>query len=295
MTPCEIASGKLFAYLDGELRDGELAGFESHLSACPSCQVEMAGRRRFLAAISRARPELTAAPELRQRVQGILALSAAQTSQEAKAVPGFLERAVAALGGLRWMTPRAAFAMAILVAVLSGVWVERAARRPRSEFAAAALEAHQRRMDGRLALEFRSSSAEAVSTWFQGRLPVQVHLPADEDLPRQAQPYQLEGAGVVPFHGTELGYVAYRVGGKPVSLLIAPIWAATLAGRRQIQMKSLTIHYDSAGGFHVVTWAVPRKGITYALVSDTHQHANQSCIVCHAGPKDRVFMRALLN
>jgi len=99
----------------------------------------------------------------------------------------------------------------------------------------------------------------------------------------------------VSFNGTSLGYVAYRIGGRPVSLAIEPIWAATLAGRRQVRMKSLTIHYDLAGGFHIVTWAVPRKGVTYALVSDARQHANQSCIICHAGPNDRAFMRSLLN
>jgi hypothetical protein len=176
------------------------------------------------------------------------------------------------------------------------MWFERRTLgQPKSEFAVAALAAHQRHLHGDLPLGIRSSSPKAVSAWFQGKTPAHVNLPVNEDLPPQDQPYQLEGGGLVPYHGSNLAYISYRVGGQPVSLLAAPASTVTLAGHKQVPMKSLVIHYDSAGGFHVVTWAVPKKGITYALVSNAGQHANQSCIVCHAGPRDREFMHALVS
>jgi len=285
MTPCETE--KFFAYLDGELPDGDRQAIESHIKGCAGCQAAIARRRHFLEAISRARPVITAPPELCRRVQSVLG--------EAPDRARFLARMTAVVRTLRWASPKAALAYAVFLAVIGSVWIERAARYPRSDFAVAALEAHQQRMDGGLWLAIRSSSAEAVSAWLQDKVPVHVTLPANDALPVETQPYQLEGASLVRFRGVTLGYVSYRVGGTPVSLLIAPASATKVAGRKQVRMKSLIFHYDSVRGFHVVTWTVPRKGVTYALVSNGQQHANASCIVCHAGPKDRAFMHALVN
>jgi hypothetical protein len=203
---------------------------------------------------------------------------------------------MASLAGFRWTTPQWAGALVLLLTVLGGVWIgQHSQRHPLSPFVAAALRAHQDRLRGVLPVTLKSSSATAVSAWFAGKVPFHVKLPDPGDLPGGPQPYQIEGAGVLPSSEATLGYVAYRVGNKAVSLLIAPASAVTLSGAKQVPMKSLLIHYDSAGGFHIVTWAVPKKGVTYALVSDSSQHANQSCIVCHASPKDRDFMRGLLN
>jgi len=97
MTPCEILSGKLFAYLDGSYGRASCTNSNRIFRGWVSCQVAVAGRRRFLNAISRARPELSTPPELRRRVQGILTASAPQTIQKAKPMPGLLERTLAAL------------------------------------------------------------------------------------------------------------------------------------------------------------------------------------------------------
>jgi len=64
--------------------------------------------------------------------------------------------------------------MAILIAVLGCVaWPDRAARR----------------LDGNLALQFRSSSPQAISARLQGRLPVHLNLPLNAELPPQEQQY----------------------------------------------------------------------------------------------------------
>jgi anti-sigma factor RsiW len=299
MTVCEANSQRTALYVEGELREPGLTEFESHLSACAACQAAVAGRRRFLADLAEARPLCVAPPALRLRVEGLLAGALAQPTAQDHHTASFgevMHGLMAALLGLRWATPQAACATILLLAVAGGLWWERQARQlPRSAFAAAALEAHRHRLQGGMPLDLRSSSPATISAWFQGKVPLHVSLPPNEDLPPQQQAYQIEGAGTVAFGGGHLGYIAYRVGTKPVSLLIAPAAAVTLRGRKQVAMKSLTIHYDDAGGFHIVTWAIPRKGVTYALVSESGQHPNQSCIVCHASPKDRAFMHALLS
>jgi len=296
MAQCEIDGRQLFLYLDGELCGRELTVFESHLSDCAWCRLALAGRRQFLEQVAQARPPLSAPATLRARIEDILAGAPAPISSLSPAarVPGFMERVLSALPTFRWVMPRAAFALVLLVSILGGVWLDRQnGHRPRSAFAAAALEAHKSRLHGELPLAIHSSSPEVIAAWFHGRVPVNVKLPPSEDLSQQ--PSQIEGAGLTPFQGGKLAYIAYRVGTQQVSLLVAPVSAVTLDGRRQVAMKSLVFHYDSADGFHIVTWAVPRKGVTYALVSDHSQHANQSCIICHASPKDRAFMRSLVS
>ena len=295
MGPCEVSGVRIFAYLDGELRGAELVEFESHLAACAGCQGALANRRAFLAEVQSARPLYLAPDGLRSRIERIVTEAQVRRSFGERIQTSF-GGLMAALAGFRWTTPQAAFALVLLLAVVSGTWLERrTGEHPSSPFAAAALQAHQDRLRGLFPVSLHSTSPQAISAWFEGKVPFRVKLPETEDLPAQQQPYQIEGAGLVSFKGGQLGYVAYRVGSKPVSLLVAPASEVTLAGQRQVAMKSLVIHYDSAGGFHIVTWAVPRKGVTYALVSETTQHANQSCIVCHAGPKDRDFMRGLLS
>ena len=119
-------------------------------------------------------------------------------------------------------------------------------------------------------------------------------LPAVEQLPGKAAAYQIEGGGLVPFRDGQAAYVSYEVRGKPVSLLVMPTSAVSLSAPKKVAMGKLTIYYDTVEGFHVVTWSVSR-GVTYALVSDRGEHPNQSCIVCHAGPKDRRFMSDLVS
>ena len=295
MTACETNSQRIPLYLDGEMRDCNLTEFESHLSACSACQAALAGRRRFLADLSGARPDYGAPPALRLRIEILMAQSKVQAPSA-----GFRSTLwgwISTPFRFRWVSLQPAFALLLLIlAVAGGLWMERRTRRvPLSKFASAALQAHKRHLHGERPLELRSSSPEVISAWFHGKVPFQVKLPKNEDLPAQQQPYQIEGAGTEPFGGGRVGYIAYRVGKKQVSLLLAPVSAVTLAGQNRVPMKSLVIHYDEADGFHIVTWAVTRKAVTYALVSDSSQHPNQSCIVCHAGPKDRDFMRNLLR
>jgi anti-sigma factor RsiW len=299
MTACEGHGQWISLYLDGEPHLPELTEFESHLSACPACQAAVAGCRRFLADLSDARPRYGAPPELRLRIERLVADAVAQSKAQASGSGSWwkMQRWIPVRSGLPWASPQVAVAMLLLLLTIAGgLWMERQTRRPPlSEFASAALQAHKRRLRGALSSELRSSSPEAISAWFQGKVPFHVKLPNNEDLPTQQQPYQIEGAGIEPFAGGRVGYIAYRVGNKPVSLLLAPTSAVRLSGRNRVPMKSLVIHYDEADGFHIVTWAVTRKAVTYALVSDSSQHPNQSCIVCHAGPKDREFMRNLVR
>jgi len=66
---------------------------------------------------------------------------------------------------------------------------------------------------------------------------------------------------------------------------------ATPSGGEGIVSKGLTFHFDMIDGLKVITWS--DKGLTYALVSDLEERGQESCVVCHAGTKDRDFIEGL--
>ena len=65
MKLCDGIRTRIAFYLDDELRNGELAGFEEHLKSCNSCADLVAGERRFLEFVRQSRPLYPAPPELR--------------------------------------------------------------------------------------------------------------------------------------------------------------------------------------------------------------------------------------
>jgi len=290
MKPCEENRSRIFLYLDDELRGPELADFVEHLRACAACQAAVDDQRRFLCGVRSAGPLYTPSAELRHRVEGILRPSLGHRFRE------FIQRAMAARPAFGLLTPQAAAAFLLVMGIFGGVWIERNLGRGHAqpEFAALAIKAHKRHVKGKLPLEVRSGSPVVVAAWFNDKVPYHVVLPAVEQLPGEAAAYRIEGGGLVPYRDGQAAYVSYQVRGKPVSLLVVPTSKVSLSAPKKVAMGKLTIYYDTAEGFHVVTWSVPR-GVTYALVSDRGEHPNQSCIVCHAGPKDRKFMSNLVS
>jgi hypothetical protein len=70
-----------------------------------------------------------------------------------------------------------------------------------------------------------------------------------------------------------------------ISLLVAPNKAAEAYGGEEIRSGGLTFHYHTKAGFNVITWST--HGLTYALVSELHTSARQSCLVCHQNMADK--------
>jgi len=159
-----------------------------------------------------------------------------------------------------------------------------------------AVRLHRQRLNGKLPLETETASPASISGWFQGKVPFAVHLPPYDEIPSQELPFQIEGARLVSFRKDAAGYIAYRAGGRPVSLITLPTPIAPPPQGKGVVMGKLTIFYDNLDEFHVITWSGPRSGLTYALVTDL-EHPSQACILCHAGSnaKDRNIMRDLVR
>jgi anti-sigma factor RsiW len=187
-------------------------------------------------------------------------------------------------------------AAAALIVVLAGLWYS--ARQPGvdplklpSEFAMMAVETHLRHLRGQLPFEITSDSPDEISRWFAGKVSFSLVLPNYQQSSGQEQLYQIEGARLVAFKNDYAAYIAYQMRGRPITLVVTSDRAATPSGGEVIVSGRLTFHYHTIDGLKVLAWS--DRGLTYALVSDLEERGQQSCIVCHAGTKDRDFIEDL--
>lgn len=277
MEKCEEIRVQMSLYLDGELYDDELREFETHLAGCDSCMQDLARERDFLGIVRAARPLHTASNNLRKRVTGVLAQS---------------PRSISVGINRRWL----ALAACALIASFAGFgyWTSRSDNPPSappSEFARMAVDSHLRRLRGQLPLEISSESPEEISGWFRDKVSFSLTLPNYQGSSGQEHLYRLEGARLVAFRNDYAACVAYRMRQRPITLIVTSNAVAMPAGGEEIRSRGLAFHYDAIDGLKVITWA--DRGLTYALVSDLEERGQQSCIVCHAGTKDRDFIEEL--
>lgn len=282
-------------YLDDELSGSDLADFESHLEGCVSCSEIVASERRFIESIREAKPLAKAPQELRSSVEHILSRTAPPY-----AAPPELRRQIGKslsssfrLSGRRRLVAAAA---AVFIIALATVWYAtrfRGLLTPNlpSDFAMMAVDTHLRHLRGQLPFEIATDSPDEISQWFSGKVSFKLQLPNYQEASGQEKLYRLEGARLVGFKNDYAAYVAYQMQKRPISLVVTSERVAVPSGGEEIVSKGLTFHYDSIDGLKVITWS--DRGLTYALVSDLEERGQQSCMVCHAGTKDRDFIEGL--
>jgi anti-sigma factor RsiW len=294
MISCEEILARINLYLDDELRDGEQAIVESHLAGCQPCRDALTNQRRLLEGVREFRPLYKASPELRARVENILNDAPAPYA----APPGLRRRIQKSLwqsGAPRWSAQKIAAAVVLVLFIALAViwqagWRTDKRHKP-SDFAMMAVDTHSRHQRGMLPLEIMSTSPEAISKWFAGKVSFGLTLPNYQEISGQEKLYTLEGARLVGFKNDYAAYVAYEMNSRPISLVVTSYEVAQPSGGEEISSKGLTFHYDSVDGLKVITWS--DRGLTYALVSDLAERGQQSCMVCHIGTKDRNFLEDL--
>ena len=280
---CEEIRGRLTLYLDDELRGEERATVEAHLSECEACATIFARELNFLKSVRDSRPLHDASSQLHARVEKILGMN--QRNR------GHVRRRPLRVA---WPVLAAAALLILLLPVV--VWrfmreSDGAATKHRSSFALMAADTHLRQTRGQLPLEIESASPQDISAWFSNKVNFRVKLPNYQESSGQEKLYTLEGARLVGFQNDYAAYVAYRMGDRPISLVITSESAAKPSGGEEIATRGLMFHYNAINGLKVLTWS--DRGLTYALVSDLDERGQQSCIVCHEGSKDRDFIEPL--
>jgi anti-sigma factor RsiW len=295
---CKNIRTQMTFYLDDELRNGERDEFEAHLQDCPSCR-DLFEQERLLLALVRDMPPLYPAPaETRARIEELV-----DSVPEQITAPHSLRRRIQqtfshGAAPILHLSPLRLISLAIILLAftLAGIWAMKmigespGIPRP-SAIAMMAVETHLRRLRGQLPLEIISESPSIISDWFSGKVSFSLKLPNYQESSGQEKLYRLEGARLVAFNNDYAAYIAYRMKQSPITLVVTANSVAMPSGGEEIVSKGLKFHYDSINGLKVITWS--DRGLTYALVSELEERGQQSCLVCHAGTKDRDFIEGL--
>ena len=291
MNQCSDISNQIALWLDGELQGEEKRVFELHLQDCKSCSALVSNESRFLDTLHTAKQAHVAPDQLRNRVRSILDEVPGEVSAPTHLRKRLTDSLLLTRDSQRSGKLRIGLAIAavVAIAIALGLWLgriqtEQPGRYSPSSFAMMAADTHRRYLDHHLPLEITSASPEEISTWFNGKVPFSVKLPKYQEASGQVKLYQLEGARLVGYKEDYAAYVAYRMGQRPISLVMTSNSVAQPAGGEEIMSRGLTFHFDSIYGFKVITWT--DRGLTYALVSDLEERGQQSCGVCHQGVKD---------
>ena len=95
------------------------------------------------------------------------------------------------------------------------------------------------------------------------------------------------------FDGQEVAYLAYRMEGRPISLLVSSSAEVLPSSGQAYTSGKLTFHFSSEQGLKLITWR--DRGLSYALVSDVQVEGAQSCVVCHGAESERDKFENLLR
>jgi anti-sigma factor RsiW len=279
---------ELSRYCEGALPEEDARRTEEHLATCPECrQAEMEVRQGLRLAASLPRVELPedVSARIRQALdRAPLAPRAPRRLWSAAAAAALL---VAAALATRFHG-RGRETSAAPSAQKGGLSLQLEPGLP-TAFEQAAFDLHADHADGRLALDVRTSSVPEVRRWSEETVGLGVSL-AVERPPEDAGHFVLEGARAVRVGEAKAVAVAYRVDGRPVTLLTtraedapgrSPEWNA--AGKR--------VRFRESGGRKLLTWT--NSGQAYALVSDLPAYGQRSCLLCHTTPARREAIRGL--
>lgn len=270
MIGCAGARDLLQLYLDRELAPGDELEFEAHLMVCGSCRDEYEKVREIVDTVRGARPLFEPSAGFRQTI-GDMVRNAAGKQVRRFAIPAGIPATIAACLVL----------LATLLPLRS------------ASFTAYAADTHLRFATGKLPLDIESDHALVVSAWLERHLRFALPLRGSPIEGNDPRPYTLEGARLVQFDGEDVAYLAYRMGGRPISLLVTSSRSIVPSGREVYRSGNLSFHFSERDGVKLITWQ--DRDLVYALASDLDVSPAQSCVVCHGSAAERSRFENLLR
>ena len=286
MNPCDEYAVRTLGYIDNELKGKELEDFRSHLESCPDCQAYLEAEKALSLTLHRSRPLYSAPAGLHHRVAAMVAQHSESNRVQdhfyqrvhriaGKSLSSTLER----LWSWRILAP-AAVVIALCLAFLPDIVRNVQA----ASYVETAVATHRNSLSGKVPSGLQSSSPEAVTAWFAGKVPFDFRLPVAESTPEKNSAYRLTGAALVNYKGSPAAVVMYETQNDKISLLVDSNSTAVVAGGDQVRFGKLTFHYHNESNFRVITWT--NHGLSYALVSSVSGPARASCLVCHQNMAD---------
>lgn len=268
MMRCDEVRDEMHRYLDGELPDHHVAGFESHLLLCTACREEHSRGQEVADAVRGSRQAYRPSASSEHRVRELIH-RAERTSEPTEK---------------SWQWLRAAAAL-LLVAGGLGAWLTGWFDRDGESFRVYAAESHLRYSRGRLSLDARSGEPAVLSSWLEDNLPFHLELPAYPQAVPGDNAYELVGARLLRHQDDDVAFLSYTMHNKPVSLLVASAGGREPVGGEVYRSGDLDFHFYSVDGMKLIGWV--DDGLSYVIVSDIDAVGGESCVVCHGQGAER--------
>src|ERR1700733_6336893 len=230
---CESWKTKLDTYLDGEVPEEEMRGFDAHVRSCPSCSADALARVQMKRAIQAAGKRYTPSAEFRKRMQQKIA---------AKPRHSF---------GLGWTFAAVAAAIIVVGMLTSGYLGIRSGRdQVFSEIA----DLHVATLASSSPVDVISTDRHTVKPWFQGKIAFAFNLPE-----LQNSEFSLLGGRMTYLEQTPGAHLIYDVRKHHISVFV-------------FQERSLPPSLSDSAlqpdklSFNMETWS--QGGLRYFVIGD---------------------------
>jgi anti-sigma factor RsiW len=230
---CEAWTGKIDAYVDGELSAAEARSLGEHLRACPACAAESLSRVQLKRAVQTAGQRFKPDPAFRAHIQ----------------------QSVAARHPARWnrfWIPVLAGAMLLLMAGALSLFLNRG-RGGDQQLLSELADLHVATLASANPVDVVSTDRHTVKPWFAGKIPFTFNLPDFQD-----SPFVLLGGKVTYLKQSPGAELIFRVRQHQISVFIFQDRALGTTRKEDALQTALS--------FNVRSWS--HNGLRYFLISD---------------------------
>ena len=230
---CESWKSKLDTYLDGEVSEQEMRGFDAHVKNCSSCSSDALSRVQMKRAIQVAGKRFTPSVEFRKRVQQ-------------RVVP--VRQRNFRVG---WMLASAAVAI-LVIGMLSLPYLGN--RSGKDDVFSEIADLHVATLASSSPVDVISTDRHTVKPWFQGRIPFAFNLPE-----LQNSEFSLLGGRMTYLEQTPGAHLIYDVRKHHISVFVFQERSLP-AGLTERSLKPAKL------SFNMETWS--RGGLRYFVIGD---------------------------
>jgi anti-sigma factor RsiW len=227
-------SGKIDAYLDGELETAEAGAVAAHLRECAACATEALGRVQMKRSMQLAGKRYAGSAALREKIAKNIA---AKPKKE---------------GGWVWKLLAVPAVSLLVLSVAVSLYVNRESGRRQRVYSELA-DLHVSALASATPVDVISTDRHTVKPWFQGKIPFSFNLPE-----LQGTEFTLLGGRVTYLAQTPGAHLIYQVRKHEVSVFIFQD-----RGEETASLASAPVH---AVSFNVENWT--QDGLRYFVVGD---------------------------
>ena len=230
---CETWTGKLDAYLDGELSPADARALSEHLRACAACAAESVSRLQQKRALQIAGRRFTPEAAFRARIQQSLAVRPR----------------------ISWSRVWLPVLATTIVLVIAGAVFLNVNHRQGAEqqLLSELADLHVATLASSNPVDVVSSDRHTVKPWFQGKIPFTFNLPELQD-----SPFVLVGAKVSYLNQSPGAELIFRVRQHQISVFIFPEHSLENLPARDATQTTLS--------FNVRSWT--HNGLRYFVIGD---------------------------